>query len=124
MRREEPLGFLMAIGDDLQHFLIDGTRRLVAEGLRTSPESVEAVEVGVLARCQLHEAEAIAHSPAGHHVSGKGRCLLDVVLRASGLCAVHHLLGGTPTEHADDSRAQIGLRIVVAIAVGPLIRDT
>ena len=49
------------------------------------------------------------------------RGLLDVVLGAGGLGAVHHLLRRAAAQHADDARAQVGLGVVVAVGLRPLV---
>src|SRR5690349_11051004 len=123
MHGEQPLRLVVAFGDDLEYFLIDGPRRLFAERSRARLESFQAVEVGILARRELDEAETLAHAPPRHHVSRERRGLLDVVLGTGRLRAVDDLLRGAAAEHADDPRAKVGLGVVVAIAVRALIRD-
>src|SRR5689334_13993454 len=122
MLREQPSRLIVTLADDLEYFLIDGTRGLVAEGLVTA-EAIETVQVGILSRRELNQAKTLAHPPASDHVARQGGRLLDVVLRAGRLGAVHDFFGGASTQHADDPRPQVAFRIVVAIAVRSLIRD-
>src|SRR6185503_2179965 len=124
MLREEALRLVMALGDDALDLLVDRARRLVAEGPRPRRrEAIQAVEIRVLARSELHEAEALAHAPPRDHAPREHGRLLDVVLRARRLGTVHDLLGRAAAEHADDARPKVSLGIVVPIAVRSLIGD-
>src|SRR5687767_8084793 len=58
-----------------------------------------------------------------HHAPGQAGGLLDIVFRSGRLRAIDDLLSRPASQHPDDSRAQIGFRIVVAIAIGTLIGD-
>ena len=109
---------VVALRDDAMDLVVDRARRLLAERARAAEalETGPPREIRILVRRELHHAESVAHPPARHHVARELRRLLDVVLGARRLRAVHDLLGGASAEHADDARAQIRLREVVAIA--------
>jgi hypothetical protein len=88
----------------------------------TSASMTRAVSSLTIFDEPLHQPESLAHPPTRDHVPCEGGGLLDVVLGARGLRAVHELLRGAATEHADNARAKILFRVVVAIAVGALVR--
>ena len=70
---------------------------------------------------ELYQAERIAHAPAGHHAACDAGGLFDIAFGPGRAGAVDDLLGGAAAENTGDTGAQIGFRIVVAVAVGPLI---
>src|SRR5690606_27288505 len=90
------------------------------------PASAEArgsAEILVLAACQLHHAQLVAHPPPRHHASGNLRHLLAVVLGTRRPRPVHDLLRRTTSQCPDYPRPQVRFGIVVTVAVRPLVRD-
>src|SRR5205085_9675886 len=78
---EQPLRLVVAFADDPPHFLVDELRGFLAEraltGIRRRP-----AQIGILARRELHHADALAHAPARDHLARQRGDLLDVALRA------------------------------------------
>src|SRR5690606_2385470 len=117
---EQALRLLVAFADDPSDLLVHGGGRRLTVGPRRV--GVHRAEERVLPRGELHHAEAVAHAPAGDHVAHELGGLLDVVLRAGGARAEDDLFRRTAAQDADDPRAQVGLRVVVAVGVRALVR--
>src|SRR5258705_13662668 len=123
MLLQEPLGLVIAIADDLEHLSVNGLSGSLAEWL-CAGVTVRAAQVRVLPRRQLYQSDPLAHAPARDHPARQPGGLLNIAFRASCFGAVNDLFGRAASQHSDDPRAQIGFRIVIAVAVGALIGHT
>src|ERR1044071_5726414 len=112
----------MAFVDNSEHLGVDDLCRFLAERLAGSKLAL-AVQVRIVSRRQLYQSDSFAHAPARHRAPRQGGGLLDIAFGAGRFSAIDNFLSGAAAEHADDARPQIGLRVIVAIAIRTLISD-
>src|SRR5690606_20072180 len=113
----------VALVDELAALAVDELGGGLAVAGEAAACLVGAGEVGVLSGGEGEGADAFVHAPAGDHLGGEARDLLEVVLGAGGAVAVDELFGGAAAEGADDAGAEVGLGVVVAVVVGALVGD-
>jgi hypothetical protein len=101
----------VALFDDPPHLGVDELQR----GLRHLGPT-EGIH-GALVE-DRHWADRLGHAPTADHVAGQAGGLHHVRLRPGGDVAVHHFLGGTPSQHPDDLPSEVVGAVGVLVGVG------